>query len=100
MTTAATPKGPRLDTKRLVDFLPPVPFRGGWSSEPNDDEKSHYFRIYHGLDPDDNGNIPMVTLCGKYEADGKPEDLVDCDPLALENCLICRRALLENRRLI
>lgn len=70
---------------------------GGWGPEAPD-EKCHYMRITNSIPNSDA--ISVVSLCGTYEGDGLQADLIQCDPLAPENCTTCRRVLLANLGLI
>ncbi len=69
---------------------------GGWVDGASDDQV-HYMRI---TATNDNGELELQSLCGTVEGTGTRNELTDCDPLAVENCKLCRTVLLAQRRLI
>lgn len=87
----------KLATRTIEVVLPRERIAGGWAdaySEGKDQpSKSHYLRII-GPSDEEPGAAHLVSLCGQIEAHGDPAELIDCDPLAPENCTACRRVLL------
>jgi hypothetical protein len=87
----------------IAPELPPIPpaatitLNGGWSEEVESDGCSHYFRI---VGQGEGEQVRMQSLCVQYEAEGLAIELDNVDPLAPENCKVCRRIYLERKQLI
>jgi hypothetical protein len=87
----------------IAPELPPIPkaatitLNGGWSEEVESDGYSHYFRI---IGQGEGEQVKMQSLCVQYEAEGLANELDNVDPLAPENCKVCRRIYLERKHMI
>lgn len=79
--------------------LPSRSLAGGWSDEVEADGKCHYFTMMR-QHQSDASLVEVVSLCGRFQGDGRPDELADVDPLAPENCKDCRRMLLQAKGLI
>lgn len=79
--------------------LPAPDLAGGWSEEVKADGKCHYFTQGKPV-PNHATLVEFVSLCGRYQGEGRPDELDDLDPLAPENCKECRRLLLKHRGMI
>lgn len=89
----------QLDTTRILEHLNRnKPLRGGWGDPGKEHDKAHYFRQL--TDPDADGNVEVVALCGVGEATANLSELDETDPMAPENCTTCRRMVLEARKMI
>lgn len=80
--------------------LPAHSLAGGWSEEVKDDGKCHYFTLGGTEATAETGMVQVASLCGRYTGEGRPDELDDLDPLAPENCMDCRRLLLQAKGLI
>lgn len=109
----------RLNVDRVLEVVgqltapPPeapkaAPMQGGWGDPGKDHDKAHYFRItgpspdssWGGTEPEPAGWFDVASLCGHINGSCKPEELTECDPLALDHCTECRVELLKHRGLI
>lgn len=79
--------------------MPTPSLVGGWSEEVEADGKCHYFTISQPMAADAT-QVLVVSLCGRYQGEGRADELDDLDPLAPENCKDCRRLLLHYKGLI
>lgn len=111
-TDTATPQlsaeeiGRQLDKLATVTISAVIPrggMLGGWgdpiSAGKDEPSKCHYFRVVGraGTNPD---HVHLVSICGQFDAEGLTTELIDCDPLAPENCPRCRTVLLIAQRLL